>query len=189
MTALFENPLIAVALGTVAITAALVVFSARRSSGALAGLIAAVLLTALLITVERLVVTEREEIEASLVSVMAAVEANDLAGVLSWIDPNAGQVIRDAQEAMPLVEIDRARAGGTLRIEFDDATAEPSARSEFQGVVSGTVRQGGMRIGYFDRVVVDWARRGDRWLITGYTAYDDGRPIDAVSGVRGPRVR
>jgi hypothetical protein len=38
------------------------------------------------------------------------------------------------------------------------------------------------------RVDVTWVKRGDQWVIGGYQAFYDDRPIDAVSSARGNRA-
>ena len=45
-----------------------------------------------------------------------------------------------------------------------------------------------MQVAYFNQQVdIHWVKRGDRWLMDGYTAYYDGQPIDAVESAAGNR--
>jgi hypothetical protein len=188
LEALVENPVLVGVIGGVLATLALVVFLARRTVPSLLALIGAVLLTLVGLVVERLVETERELIERSVREVLAAVEANDLAGVLAAIDPAATRVRNDAAALMPLINVEKARSLSAIEATVDSATIPPTATSRFRAFLQGIHARSGMQVGYFNQQVdVHWVRRGDRWLIEDYTAYYDNQPIDAVGSAAGNR--
>jgi hypothetical protein len=187
MAILLENPVAIVVAGGVAATLALVVFLSRRSLGPLIALAAIFGLTLLLLVVERVVVTDREAIEDSVEEVLAAIEANNVQGVLANIDPAAAGVRSDVEALMPQIKVISANAGGIL-VEVQVAATAPTATSQFRAFLQGTHGSSGMSVAYINqRVDIEWVKRGDRWLISDYTAYYDNRPIDAVSSARGNR--
>jgi hypothetical protein len=186
--ALVENPVLIGVIGGLLTTLALVVFLARRSLGSLVALAGAILLTLLGLVVERLVVTEREQVERAVAEVLAAVEANDLPGVLAAIDPAAAKVRGDASALMPLIKVEKARALSAVDVDFTSTRQPPMALSRFRCFLQGIHTRSGMQVGYFNQQVdIHWVKRGDRWLIEDYTAYYDNQPIDAVGSAAGNR--
>lgn len=187
MTWLAENPLpIAVAGALLAAFAALV-FSARRNLGSLIALAGVVAATLLLLAVERLVVTEREKVESALAELLAAVEANDVPGALVWINPAAVDMRADAQALMPSVKVDQARAT-SVEVVLNEQANPLTATSRFRGKLLGLHTRLGTPITYVNQQVdVAWVKRDGRWLADGYTAYFDGKPIDAVGSARSNR--
>ena len=188
MNALVENPVLVGVVGGLLATLALVVFLARRTLASLVALGGAILLTLLGLLVERFVETEREQIERAVPEVLAAVEANDLPGVLASIDPAAAQVRGDASALMPLIKVEKARALSAIEVEINSSTAPPTALSRFRGFLQGIHTRSGMQVGYFNQQVdINWVKRGEQWLIEDYTAYYDDQPIDAVGSAAGNR--
>jgi hypothetical protein len=188
MSVLVENPLAIAVVGGVLATLALVVFLARRSLASLLALGGILAVTLLLILIEQWMVTDQEQVESGLASVLAAVEANDMPAVLTWIDSNAVSVRADVQALMPLVKVDKARSMGDLEITVDETAEPPTAMSRFRAFLDGVHGSSGMRVAYFNQQVdAHWIKRGDRWLINDYTAYYDDQPIDAVGSARGNR--
>ncbi len=188
MSILVEYPVAIAVIGGIAATLALVVFLARRTSGAALALGGIIVATLLLLVVERLVVTDREQVESNVGGLLAAVEANDLPGVLSFIDPAGAGVRSDAQTLMSLVKVIKARAIGRLETRLDAVANPPAARVSLHGFLDGVHSSTGMHIGYFNQQVdVDWVKRGERWLVDDYTAYYNGQPINAVGSARSRR--
>jgi len=185
MSLFIENPLAIVVLGGVLATLAGVVFLARRSGGSLLALVGVIAITLLLLVVERMLVSDAEQVEYGVEGALAAVEANNLEGVLAWIDPAATDVRGDVEALMPLVKVEKARSMGTVNIQFNGpAQAVSSIRAFLDGVHGSS----GMRVAYFnERVDINWVKVGDRWLINGYTAYYNDEPINAVSSARSNR--
>lgn len=181
MTTLLEDPLPIYALGAVLATLAGAALLARRNLASLVVLLSVIAVTMILLLVEKWIVTEREKVEIALTNVMDAVEENDPQAVATYIDP-AAQTIRDQAAAlMELVDVRQAGFSG-LEIEI----RQLQATSRFRGVLNGTQR-GGAPIGFFDDVDIHWSKRGDHWVITDYTAYNQGKPIDALGSARSRR--
>ena len=183
MNLLLENPVAIGAVGAVATTFAALVCFSRRSGKSAAALALVVILTLVLLTVERLIETDREQIEAALHDTMAAIKANDVETVLVQIAPQAVIVRTDAETALPLVQV---KAAGASQIEtrLSEAAEKRTATTHFRGLVNGTSKKGGAPFGYFDEVDVTWTKQGERWLIDGYTIYLKGKPINAVQRVQ-----
>jgi dihydroxyacetone kinase DhaKLM complex PTS-EIIA-like component DhaM len=187
MSMLLENPLPIAVVGALAAVLAGIVFMARKSLGSLAALVGALVVTLALLAVERFVVTDREEVENSLLGVMAAIRANDAPGLLAFIDLGAAKVRADAESLMPQMRIEVANAA-SVETTLDPAPLPTTATSRFRAFLHGTHERSGTPIAYVNQQVdLQWAKRGDRWVITGYTAYFDGQPIDAVSSAAGNR--
>jgi hypothetical protein len=184
---ILENPVALAVAGVLAATVALVVFLSRRSTGPLVALAAVIVLTLTLLLVERLVVTDREAVENGVEEVVAAIEANDLPGVLAWIDPAAAGVKADVEALMPMIKVSNANAAG---VRVDVASTNPAtAKAEFRAYLQGVHSSSGMSLYYVNQHVdLNWVKRGDRWLIDDYTAYYDEQPIDAVGSARGNRA-
>jgi hypothetical protein len=188
LTALVENPVLVGVIGGLLATLALVVFLARRNLPSLVALVGAVALTLLGLVIERMVETEREQVERSVREVLAAVEANDLARVFNAIDPAATRVRNDASALMPLIKVEKARSLSAVEAIVESAANPTTAMSRFRAFLQGIHTRSGMQVAYFNQQVdIHWVKRGDRWLIEDYTAYYDEKPIDAVGSAAGNR--
>lgn len=182
----YENPLPLLALGSVLITFFGLVFLTRRDLKSLLLVAAAVLLTVLLVAVEKFVVTEKEEIESSITGLMEAVEESDLAEVLTFVDPAATHIKTDVEQLLPLIDMNDTSAS-VNEIAINDAASPMTAAGEVHAKVDGIHTKSGIRLFYFDRVLLNWVKKNDRWLLTDYTPFYRGKPISAVESVRSNR--
>ncbi len=186
MNFLLENPLPIYATGAVLGTVCGLAFLARRNLPSLFALIGVVVLTLLLVLVERIVVTEREQVEATLQQLMANLETGEVPAVLALIDPAAAPMRADVEILMPQATIEDTGATA-VRVEVD-ADAKPlTATSRFRGRVDGIHRSSGMRLFFFDEVEIIWVKRGDKWLAEAYTVQLQGKTINPVESMRGNR--
>ena len=159
------------------------VFLARRSLLPLVGLGAVVLFTSLLLVTEMLIVTPREQVEVAIDDILDAIEANDVKGVLALVDPSATQVRTDVETLMPMVKVDDT---GATAVKIECEGREPTeATSTFQGRVRGVHAKSGIAVFYFDKVELHWTRSKGVWLLDDFTAYWKGKPLNAVSSLRG----
>lgn len=171
MTWLFEDPTWWW-VGGAALLAMLAVALVQTGRGALLGAMGGVVaLTALGLAVEWLVVTPREEIEASLEDLRAALEANDLPGVLAGLHPQAGALRQEAESRLPGMEVQEARVSG-LEVEFDPR--DPSlAQARFFGRIH--FRDPSGQVPYENMVrkfVLTFQQQNGRWLVTDYRMDD-----------------
>jgi hypothetical protein len=142
--------------------------------------------TLLMLFVERMVVTPSEELEESLTTLMAALKANDLPGVLAQIDPSAASVRGDAETLMPQVNV-KDTGFSAVRVEVAESSTPPRATVFFRGRIDGMHAHSGARLFFFDKVEIEWQKRGDQWLVTDYRAEFRGKPVKASEGLRGIR--
>jgi hypothetical protein len=120
-------------------------------------------------------VTPRKAVAGTLNEICNRIEANDVAGVVSYISSMAKQVRSDAESLMPLVVVDRARITGTPEISVDMGASPATADVKCQAIVNVTVKENGMKRPYLDHVQIDFVLSGDRWLIESYTPEHDWR--------------
>ena len=183
MPTLLENPVPIYAVGAVLATLCGLAFLVRRNLPSLLACAGVVAATLLLVLVERLVVTDREQVEAAVVELMKAIEENDLPTVVAAIDPAANEVRSDAETLMPMVKVEDTGAT-SLRVEVDAAAEPQTAVAKFLGKVNGILKSSGQRVFYFDEVHLLWVKREHQWLVEDYWANSEGRSVDAVERVR-----
>jgi hypothetical protein len=186
MNLFFENPLPIWGLGAVALAIAATVYFAKKSGRSLGGVVAVIVATALLLYIERQVITPSEEVELAVVEIMDAIQANDVPGVVALIDPSATKVRTDAETLMPQVKVN-ATGNSSLRVELDESASPAKATSFFRGKIDGVHSRTGARAIYFDQVEVDWQKSGDKWLVVDYRAKFRRKPINASDGIRAIR--
>ena len=170
---LFEDPTLLLVLLVVGegLFAVALVKSGRMIVLAWMALLLVVVLAGLL--VERLVVTQAEEVETTLDEICGALEANDLAGVLAMVSPQSHQIRGQLQTLLPRLDISEAHVGGDLAIRVNRLTSPPSATADFTGRVKAAMPSEGLSPGnYIRRFTVHFQREGDAWLITDYTQSD-----------------
>lgn len=175
MSWLFEDPTTLIVAGLL-IEALLVVALVNTRRGAIIWAMAGVLvLMGLGVLIERVVVTDREQIADTLDGVIAALESNDVEGVLRYIDPQAGGMRASVRLALSSAHVSDARVYD-LVVTVNHHAQPPTAQAEFTGRVKGRYRgEAGSSDGMLlRRFTVDFQRDGDRWLMT---AYEDRGPI------------
>jgi hypothetical protein len=183
MTWLAENALVIWMAGAVALTMALIVFFQTRTNGALYGVVAVVLVTAVFLVANRIWETPREAVERTLYNLAATIETNDVQGALKFLSPSVSAELRkDVETLMPLVEIEMARILGSPAIEM--SPNEDAATVRCQGIIRAKNKQDGMVGGAADKFVLQWVRSGDRWLLESYTSDKDWN-----AAVKGTKVR
>lgn len=187
MTLFLENPLPIWSLGAVCLAIAVIVFLSKRSLGAVLGVVGVIAVTLLLLFVERVIITPSEEVEESLTALMAAIEANDLPGVVGAIDPAAKAIRTEAETLMPQVKI-KETGMASVQVELDDSNPL-EATAFFRGRIDGTHARTGVRVFYFDQVEIDWRKAGDTWRVIDYRAKFRGKPINATEGFRMALIR
>jgi hypothetical protein len=130
------------------------------------------LVAALGLLVERLVVTEREEVEMTLDAGVAAARANDLNRLLSCISPKAAKTRDYARWVMGRVQIEDVHIHG-LEITVNRLTSPPSAKARFSAVGKGRDRLNEFPYQAFaQQVTVELRREGGRWLAADFEVED-----------------
>ena len=187
METLPENPVPICAVGAVLATLCGLAVLSRRNLASLVALAVVVSVALLLLTVELLVVTERESVEAALSEIITAVGNNQVATVVALVDPSSAEVRADVEKLMPMVKV-KDTSATTIRTEIENAATPLVATTHFRGRLQGIHERTGQQLFYFDEVEITWIRRDSGWLMQDFVAYRGGKPIDAVRSLRRNRA-
>jgi hypothetical protein len=172
MTWLVEDPwpILWVAGGILAVLA--VAFYHTRSRAALATIAVVLVIGLAGLAVERLVVTEREEVENTLYGAAAALVKNDPPQVLAFVSEDADEMRRGISAILPRFEIREAKVGGNLKIKFNRVVNPPTATATFIGRVKANYQDPSRQMPYDNFVrqfTVRLRQEGDRWLLYEYS--------------------
>ena len=172
MVIFLESPWPILFIG-IAVEAVLAVVLLRTGRGAvLWGMIGAAAFVLLGLLVEWLVVTEREAVEHTLDACVAAVEANDVERLLSYISPSAQQARKEARWVLGRVQVEKARIND-LEIKINRLTNPLTATARFEAIGTGRDRKGELPYQTFPaRVTVELRQENARWLVAGYNIED-----------------
>jgi ketosteroid isomerase-like protein len=122
-----------------------------------------------LLILERLVVTQTEEVEDALDRVAQALVAGDSQTVLAALSPQCPKR-GEIQSVLSRFTISSARIGGDLEIRFNDLSSPPTATAYFTGIVDAKDNRGAIPYEHMIRKFkVTLRKEGDRWLIHDYT--------------------
>ena len=173
MIILLESPWPWICLGIVAeaaLAAMLVTLRRRALIWAMLGVLA---LTIAGVVVERMVVTERERVEAAMEGLVASLNANDLNKLLSdYIAPDAMRTRGRASWALGRIQIQRANYHN-LRVTINRLTSPITADVQFDGVVDYRDRMGEFPYSHYAaHFSVELELRDGRWLVTDHVEYD-----------------
>lgn len=135
---------------------------------------AAVVLTSLLLLAERMVETDREQVERTLHEIARDVERNDLQAVLRHIYSGAPEIRDRAASEFPNYTFKEVRITRLRKIDVVPKHLPPKAVAEFNVVVVGSDRQGLLNDQQVPRfVVVTFYQESDgRWAVADYQHYD-----------------
>lgn len=182
MTWLLEDPwpiVILGVLGEVLLLAALL----RTGRGLfVACMVGVALLTGLGVLVERLVVTDREEIEETLQSAAAALSSDEPLRVLDYIAPEAEEVRSAAQRYLAWIDFRdiSLRAPETRVSQRMPGTATVRFTAHVQGTLKNSELSLGEGLVYLE---VQFRKHEGRWLVTGY------QQLSLVPGQQDPTPR
>ncbi len=167
MSWLLEDPtpmLVATALIVGILTLALV---KTGRGGFLYAIVGVAVLAGGLLTLEILVVTDKEEISDQLSAAATALESNDPRAVQTFIDP-ASPMYRQVASEMSRVKINSA-GFKRLQVTLGRGPNPQTAEVRFIGHISAKDTRGEVPYENFIRpFTVQLKRESDRWLLTGY---------------------
>ena len=175
MPNILEDPTPILVCG-ILIAAVLGILLVRTGRGVLLwAIIAVAALTGVGLLVERLVVTEREEVEGAIEAAAAAVRANNLDGALAHISPSAGpprDLVRLAFGRATFEDVKLTH----IEIRVIRTTSPPTAKADVKGFAkvrdkTGTFPYGAVPIDG----TLEFRRENNRWLVTGYSMKEDPR--------------
>jgi len=169
MTTLFESPWPVIFCGVVAEAILGAVFLGSRRVIFLLPMAIVLVLVLSGVALERMVVTQREEVEATLDGLAAALEANDVEGALGYLSPSAGATRGRAQWALDRFKVTKAKISG-LEITVNKLTNPPSATAAFTGSLGLFDRRGEVPTSSYPiSFTAEFRKEGDRWLVTKHT--------------------
>ena len=171
MTWLLEEPIYILILGVLMLAFlgfALMQTGYRKIFHAM---LAVVALTAGLLLLESLVLTEREQLEADLETIARDVESNDLETILSHVYSGAPKTRADAQREFPNYSFDRVDIKNNVEIAFEMDHQPPKALVTFNVVVE--VRRDSIDFGSIPRFVkVTLMFENGHWRVAEYSHHD-----------------
>ncbi len=143
----------------------------------LAAAITAIGLTVAAVLVERWIVTDREQVTATLYEIAAAVERNDIDGALQYAYSRAPRIREQANTELRLYRFSEVNIKRNLRVEVFPDERPPMAKAEFNVVVVLTTRDGLITNRRIPRYVeVTFYKEADgRWGVANYNHFDPRR--------------
>jgi hypothetical protein len=172
MNWLLESPLTIVVVGVLLLILLGWVWSATGRKELLYALGAALALIAVGLVVERLVVTDREAIEATLLTIAREVESNDLRRVVKHIYSGAPELRQKVEGEMPNYDFTECRLTKIHLIEVNAREQPRTAVAEFNVIASGSFREGSFSLS--EQSVPRWVRLymvkedDGRWTVRDY---------------------
>ena len=164
---LMEQPVLILVSGTILVSVFVggLVQTGRRSLLYLA--IAAAFATGGLLLLERMTITPREEVRATLYVIAHHLEQDDVDAVLGFISDGKPKLKREAKQKMGLVEIGEVDIKRNLRVKIVEARGIQVAEARFNCVI------------HFDRIkgfseMSNVSRRYPQFFVVRFRQDDDG---------------
>lgn len=169
MTWFIESPWPSLALGfSLEVILAIALVRTARAA-IIAAMVVVLAVTGGLLALERIVVTEREEVENALGAVADALESNDVSTVLAAFSPDCPR-LGEVKSALSRFTVREAHIGGDLEVRINRLTSPPSAATYFTGQVDGRDARGEFPYEHMIRKFkVTLHKRGGKWLIADYS--------------------
>ncbi len=175
MTWFVESPWPSLMLGVV-LEVILTIALVRTGRVAIIGAMVVVFaMTVGMVILERMIVTEAEEVEDSLDRVAAALVANDSPAVLACFSPQCPR-LAELRSILSRVTVRVATIGGDLEVRPNHLTQPPSAICYFTGHVEAKDSRGQIPYEHMMRKFkVTLRKEGGRWLIADYSEAEPRR--------------
>jgi hypothetical protein len=172
---LIEDPTLIVFLGIV-IEAALGIALVRTGRGVLLWIMLGVLVVCLTGVIgQRFIVTERKRVVQTLDGVAAALEANDIDKVLTYLAPDAAHSRERARWALGRIEV-RTASYSRLEVNINKLTSPPTAKVSIFVYINFRDRKGEIpRESITETINFELRKDGDRWLIEDHTEENEYR--------------
>jgi hypothetical protein len=167
----FDHPLSIILIGVVLGVFVGGAWTATGRKELLYALGAVVTLTVAWLLVERMVVTDREAVRATLAEIARDVQANNMQRVLGHIAKGNPSLVQRAQTEMPNYKFTECRVTKVHKTDIDSASEPRSALVEFNVAVTGTFSQGGFEGSgrYLRWVQLQLVREEDgKWRVQNY---------------------
>src|SRR6476661_1585024 len=177
---LYEQPLIIVVLGVALLLGLGAAWSASGRKELLYSMAVVVVLLIAGLVIERLVVTDREAIRATLLQIARDVQSNDRRAVLRHVHFSATELKKKAEAELPNYHFTECRVTRINLIDIDRHAEPRSAMVELNIIISGEFKYAGLEAtGTYPRwVKLHMLREKDgRWTVVEYDHDDPQRMI------------
>jgi hypothetical protein len=132
-----------------------------------------VLLTALLLVVERSVVTPKEEIRLKLSDIARVMETNDIPQILNFVSDTVPQLKSSAEKSLKRIKIERVAIKNNLEVEFTPANNPTKAMASFNAVLVVSDRRGTLNNqlspNFFE---VTFVKEAGEWRVLDYERHE-----------------
>jgi ketosteroid isomerase-like protein len=124
---------------------------------------------------QRFIITERKRVIQTLDGIVAALVANDVDRVVSYLTPEATHSRERARWALGRVEVQSA-SYRKLEIDINKLTSPPTAKVTFFGLIGYRDRKGEIPYNnYASNFTIELRKAGDRWLVREHTEEQEYR--------------
>lgn len=177
MNWMMENPFWILLIGTTAAILCGVLWSQTQRRELFWGTGGIVILTLILLAVERFVETDREALRDTITTMADTVESNDVPGLIAFIDPSAEECRRRAEAEMPSYEFKRCNVVSYNALAFDNPSDPKKAMAVFFVWADVKLRAGGYESNVRRRVTLFFKKKDDGdWLVYDYDHDDPSQP-------------
>lgn len=178
MSWLAEHPLFIIfgAVGLVIILLLLVLRTAQAAF--LYAAIGVTIAAALVLLIERRIVTPREEVVQTVYAIANALETNDVAAVLDFVSKSRPELGRSGEAALKQMIIEEVRIKPNLQVDLAGGQPPTAATARFNVVVIGGDRQQTLqrqRRAWF--ITIDFQLEGRIWRVIDYDRQDPQQGI------------
>jgi low affinity Fe/Cu permease len=174
MSWLYEQQLTIVVLGVAVILGLGAAWSASGRKELLYAIAAAIVLLIAGLLIERLVVTDKEAIRATVLEIARDLQNNNRRAVLAHISSTTPTLQRKAEAELPNYQFTECRVTKIHRIDVDDHTEPRSAIAEFNIIASGTFRPTALGGSEITDTIPRWIQlhllreKDGRWTVAEY---------------------
>jgi hypothetical protein len=169
MSLLLESPWPALVIGVIVEAVLAIAFLRTGLAKILIAMAGVLAITLLLLLVERVVVTEFEEIEDTLYAAAAAIEAGDVQRVVDYVSPQAPELKQYAERALRQFTLSEVRIGNDLKVQVNPLASPRSADVHFTVKITGRDRKGSIPGGtILERADLTLHKIDGRWYVADY---------------------
>lgn len=173
MTWLFESPAVPLFSGALLFAVAAAFWVQTRHRNALIGCAAVVGVTLAWLLVQHFVVTEAEQIKATIREIATRLEDNDVEGVVALISESNPELVQEVRTVMQLGEVQRVSIKRNLQATTTSHRGGLSGQATFNAVATVKPRRGDWGQQPIPRfVVVQLRKENGKWRVRSYEAKD-----------------
>ncbi len=169
----FEQPLVILFVGAFCFAVAAAIWLQTRQRTAAIAVVAVLAITALGLLVERLIVTDSEQVRRTLNLIARQMEQDDMAAVLDHISSSAPAVRDSVQTAWKRFTVQKVSIKRNLKVSVVRRSGGTGAEARFNAVATVRDRAGlaGTHV-VPRRLIVRFRLEGDAWKVVDYQLED-----------------